>query len=132
MHAFLVEADNKPGALADIADAIAGRGINIAGIAATTAGGRGSAAIITNDQDAARLVLDDMGATYREVGLVSTALEDRPGTLASAARRLASAGVNIEIVMPTGMEAGKVTIAFGVDNVERARQAIGETASTPA
>lgn len=88
--------------------------------------------MVTNDQDAARTVLDDMGATYREIGLVSTALEDRPGTLATAARRLASAGVNIEILMPTGMDGGKVTVAFGVDNVERARQALGEAASAHA
>lgn len=132
MHAFLVEAENKPGALADVADAIAGRGVNITGIAATTIGTRGSAAIITNDQDATRTVLEDMGASYREIGLVSAALEDRPGTLASAARRLAGAGINIELLMPTGMDAGRIMIAIGVDNVEGAKRALGELATARA
>lgn len=132
MHAFLVEADNRPGSLADIAEAIAGRGINITGIAATTAGKRGSLAIITNDQDATRSVLEGHGASYREIGLVSVGLEDRPGTLASAARRLASAGVNVELLMPTGMDGGKVSVAIGVDNVEGARRALGELAAARA
>lgn len=129
MHAFLIEAENKPGSLADIADAIAGRGINITGIAATTTGEDGSLAIITNDQDSTRAVLEGHGSTYREIGLVSVALEDRPGTLASAARRLAGAGVNIELLMPTGMDGGKITLAIGVDNVEGARRALGDLAA---
>lgn len=126
MHAFLIEAENKPGSLASIAEAIAEKGINITGIAATTTGGRGSAAIITNDQDATRSVLDGLGTTHREIGLISVALEDRPGTLAMAARRLADAGINIEALLPTGMEGGKISVAIGVEDIEAARQALGE------
>jgi hypothetical protein len=53
------------------------------------------------------------------------AIEDRPGTAASAARALADAGVNIEFLAPVDMRNGKVTLAIGVDNVESARQALG-------
>jgi hypothetical protein len=60
------------------------------------------------------------------VALASAALEDKPGTLADAARRLADAGVNIEAIFPTGMDAGKITVAFGVDNVEAAKTALGQ------
>ena len=63
---------------------------------------------------------------FREVALASAALEDKPGTLADAARRLADAGVNIEAIFPTGMEGGKITVAFGVDNVEAAKTALGQ------
>ena len=45
--------------------------------------------------------------------------------LADAARRLADAGVNIEAIFPTGMEGNRITVAFGVDNIEAAKQALG-------
>jgi hypothetical protein len=53
-------------------------------------------------------------------------LDDRPVTLADAARRLADAGVNIEALVPIGMKDGKVGILFGVDNAEAAKTALGD------
>lgn len=47
-------------------------------------------------------------------------LDDRPGTLAEAARRLGDAGVNIEALFPIGMESGKVGVLLGVDNASAA------------
>ena len=94
-----------------------------------TCGGSGSLGIITNDESSTRSVLDGGSSGYREIDLVSAALEDRPGTLAAAARRLADAGVNIELLLPTGMEGGKISVAFGVDNASAAQQALGELAT---
>lgn len=126
MNAFLITLDNRPGALADIADAIAQKGINIAGIAGATEASSGTIAIVTNDEAGTRTALEGAGARFREVALASAALEDKPGVLADAARSLANAGVNIEAIFPTGMDAGKITVAFGVDNVEAAKTALGQ------
>lgn len=125
MNGFLIAAENKPGQLAEIAEAIAARGINITGGAATTAEGHGGILVITSDHDATRSVLDGLACSYREIGLAETALDDQPGALAVAARRLANAGVNIEALVLTGMEGGKVTVAFGVDDVAAAEGALG-------
>ena len=132
MNAFLITLDNRPGALADIADAIAQKGINIAGIAGATDASTGTIAIVTNDEAGTRTALEGAGARFREVALASAALEDKPGVLAEAARSLANAGVNIEAIFPTGMEGGKITIAFGVDNVEAAKSALGQLTSAGA
>jgi len=132
MNAFIIELENRPGALADVAAAIAEKGINIGGVAGASGTSGGSVAIVTNDADATRSALQAAGASFREVALASASLEDRPGSLADAARRLADAGVNIETVFATGMEAGRITVAFGVDNVEAARAALGESASVSA
>ena len=132
MHAFIVELDNRPGELARIAAAIAEKGINItngAGLAVGTTGGIG---LTTNDEDGTRRALDGVGCTYREVDLIPVSVEDKPGTLADAARRLADAGVNIELMMPAGMAAGKMTVAFGVDNPDAARSALGQMATAMA
>jgi hypothetical protein len=126
MNAFIITLDNRPGSLADIAGALAEKGINIAGVAGATEGGTGTIALVTNDEAGTLSALEGAGARFRQVALASAALEDKPGTLADAARRLADAGVNIEAIFPTGMDAGKITVAFGVDNVEAAKSALGQ------
>jgi hypothetical protein len=132
MNTFIIELENRPGTLADIADAIAEKGINIAGVAGATAAGSGAIALLTNDEASTRSVLDASGSRYREVALATASLEDKPGVLAQAARRLADAGVNIEAIFPTGMEAGKITVAFGVDNIEAAKSALSQYAGVSA
>ncbi|TMB53029.1 MAG: ACT domain-containing protein [Chloroflexi bacterium] len=129
MRAFIVELQNRPGGLAALAEAIAERGINITNVVGATCGGSGSLGIITNDEASTKTVLDGGSFSYRQIDLVTADLDDKPGTLGAAARRLADAGVNIELLLPTGMEGGKVSVAFGVDNAAAAQQALGELAT---
>ena len=68
----------------------------------------------------------------REVSAVMAELEDMPGKVADAARRLGDAGVNIELLAPLGMSGQKVTVAIGVDKVEEARTALGDLVSAGA
>ena len=69
------------------------------------------------------------GIGFRATPVVAATLEDRPGTLALAARRLADAGVNIEAVVPTGRSAGAASRwAIGVDDAAKAEAALGELA----
>jgi hypothetical protein len=131
MHAFIVRLPNRPGSLADLGDALGERGINITGISGMTWGdGDGALAIITNDEAGARSVLEERNDDYREVALVSASLEDRPGALGAAARRLAARDVNIEAIVPTGMQGSRVTVAIGVDDETGAREALGDLAAT--
>ena len=125
MKGYLIEAENKPGALAEIGEAIAAAGINVTGGAATTAGGRGGMVVMTNDHEKTRTVLNGLSYTFREIGFASATLADEPGSLAAAARKLANAGVNVEALVLTGRDASGVTVAFGVDDVAAAEQALG-------
>lgn len=129
MRAFIIQAENRPGALADLAEALGQRGINITGVAGSTWGSTGAITLITNDDSSTRSVLDERGATYRETDLVAAGMEDKPGTLGDAARRLADRGVNIEAIVPTGMRGSRVTVAFAVDDVNAAREALGDLAT---
>ena len=130
MHAFILELENRPGSLADLAEALGDRGINITGIAGMGWDDDDSGvALITNDDAATRSLLEERDADYRELELVSASMEDRPGTLGDAARRLADRGVNVELLVPTGMSGSRVTVAFGVDDVNGAREALGELAA---
>ena len=128
MRAFIINAENRPGALADLAEALSERGINISGVAGAAWDDSGTIGLITNDDAGTRSVLDGRNAAYREVDLVAAGMEDKPGTLGMAARKLAERGVNIEAIMPTGMQGTKVTVAFAVDDAAAAREALGDLA----
>jgi hypothetical protein len=130
MRAFIVRLENRPGTLAELGEALGERGINISGLSGTTWDGEGAIAVITNDDAGARVVLDDRDLTYRDCEVVSAGLEDRPGTLGAAARRLADRGVNVELIMTTGVQGKSITVAFGVDDPVAARAALGELAAT--
>jgi hypothetical protein len=132
MKWFIVEASNRPGEFARHADAIAQRGINLANVVCLGIGDRGGAAFYATDEAGLRTALNEAGIAFREVETVTAKLEDKPGTVADAARRLSDAGVNIELLVPTGMSGQEVTVAFGVDKVEQARTALGELATTGA
>jgi hypothetical protein len=125
MHWFIAEAANKPGEFARHADAIAKRGINLSNVICLGIGDRGGAAFFAKDEAGLRTALNDAGIAYREVSVLTASLEDKPGTVAAAARSLGDAGVNIELLATVGMSDQKVTVAFGVDKLEAARTALG-------
>ena len=112
---------DRPGTIADMGEILGKAGINIEGICATTFRGEGAIHILVEDSAGARQALEAKGievTAEREV-LVKE-IEDRPGILGEVARKLANAGVNIELVYL----ATKTRLIIGVDNLEKARSAI--------
>jgi len=129
MQWFIVEAANRPGEFARHTEEIAKRGINLANVVCLGIGDRGGAAFYATDEAGLRSALNDAGIGFREVSAVTARLEDRPGTVADAARRLGDAGVNIELLAPMGMDGKHVTVVFGVDKAEQATTALGDLAA---
>jgi hypothetical protein len=125
MNVFIVDLVNQPGQLAKISEAIARKGINITGISGVTCGGSGAVALLTNDEPGTRKAFEDAGIRARELELVTTSIEDKPGTLAAVTKKLADAGINIETAMPVGMAGGKVSLAFATDQPQKAREILG-------
>ena len=126
MHAFIVEAQNRPGELARIAGVLGDRGVNITTGAVLGLSMGGGFGFLTNDEAGAKGALESAGIMCREIDVIAVSVADEPGALAGIARRLTDAGVNIELVIPTGMSGAKMTLAVGVDNVDAARSAVGE------
>ncbi len=123
MNGFIVRAENRPGELARLTEALAAKGVNIL---VHSLGLDGDAALgwIANDEDATRSVLADLGVGFREVPLIFVAMEDKPGQTAAASRKLADAGVNIEFWLPVDTSAGSFTVAIGVDRSDAAELAL--------
>jgi hypothetical protein len=132
VNAFIVDLKNKPGELANVAEAIAGEGVNITGFTGATCGDTGSVALLTSDEAATRRALTDGRWAYRPVELVTASFADKPGSLGQVTRKLANAGVNIEAAIPIGMASGNVQVAFATDNPTKAADALGEFLLTPA
>jgi len=129
MNAFLVELENKPGALATLAEAIAAKGVNITGVSGTSCDTGGRVAIVTADDTTTRMVLQNGGHSFKEMEVTETHLRDEPGSLAKATRRLAQAGVNIEAIFPTGVSGRDISVAFVTNNPTKAREALAVASS---
>ena len=113
--------DDKPGALADLAETLGGAGINIIGGCGLTVGGKGEMHILIDDVAKARSALMDKGIAAgedREVLVLSFA--PKTGELGHKARALAKAGVNVELAYLTEDR----RLVLGVDNIEKAKKAV--------
>src|SRR6201988_4422818 len=94
-----IELDNAPGALAEVATAISDAGVNIAAATGIGSGERAELHILVPHAEAARhsLAISHVGVT-REREVVVVDVEDRPGVLADLTRKIAKAGIDLDLV----------------------------------
>jgi hypothetical protein len=118
---FIVQLPNKPGALAALAEELAGRGVDLRAIGGGGIGNLGHVILTTADDDTTRAVLNERGYTFIEGESLLTEVPDRPGGMAEVARRLAEAGVNIHGHLFIGRWGDRAMFAFVVDDAEKAR-----------
>ena len=95
-----IDLDNRPGALAEMGEALGRAGVSIEGGGVWVVGnGRAIAHFLFSDGPAARKALDAAGIRViaeREV-VVQRLKQGQPGQLGKLTRRMADAGVNIEV-----------------------------------
>lgn len=120
MNAFIVELENRPGAMARVTEQLAERGVNIL-VYGLGIGQRGAIGFVASDEQTARAVLSEDGVAYQEVPVLHVRMENRPGQAAAASRRLEEAGVNITMWLPVDTRPDRFTVAVGVDDTEAAR-----------
>lgn len=129
MRAFLIELPDKPGALADVAEAIAAKGVNIVSVSGATCGEMGRIAIATDDEANTRAALGGIQGTFEEKEITTTLLPNQPGSLAKAARQLANKGVNIESALLMGMKGQDIEVGFVTSDPVVARDALAHAGS---
>lgn len=92
--------DNRPGALADMGEALGRAGVSIEGGGAWVVGGSGAAHFLFADGVAAREALGAVGMrvlAVRDV-VVQRLKQAVPGQLGQLTRSMADAGINIEVL----------------------------------
>jgi hypothetical protein len=125
MNVFIVDLKHMPGELANAAEAIARKGVNITAFAGITCGGNGEVGLLTDDDVEARRALADGGFHVRELDIVPVTIANSPGALAKTARKLADAGISIEAALPISMADDKVTLGIATDQPAKARGVLG-------
>jgi hypothetical protein len=96
---LVIEIQNTPGALADVAAAISDAGVNLAAATCLGSGENAELHILVPHAEAARhlLGISHIGIS-REREVVVVDVEDRSGVLADLTRTIAKAGVDLDLV----------------------------------
>ena len=90
---------NQPGTLARVGEVLGSAGINIDGVVGMASGDEGELHILVADAGLAREALSDAGIECRgERDVEVLSVVDQPGEMGRHLRRVADAGVNIDLV----------------------------------
>jgi hypothetical protein len=119
---LVIDIENTPGALADVAAAISDAGVNIAAATCLGPGERAELHILVPHAEAVRhLLAISHLAVSREREVVVVEVEDHPGVLADLTRAIAKAGVDLDLVYV----ATRNRVVFGAPDLEGLRAALG-------
>src|ERR1700748_3658310 len=118
---LVIDIDNVPGALADVAAAISDAGVNIAAATCIGSGKQAELHILVPHPGAARhsLAISHL-AISREREVVVIDVEDRPGVLADLTRTIAKAGVDLDLVYV----ATRNRVVFGAADLDGLKSAL--------
>ena len=120
-----VTAESKPGVLAKVCAALAGANVNILAVCAADAGGRGKLRLVVSDPARAKQALTDAKIRCGEEPALALTLDDRPGSLARVAEKLAAAKINIKCTYAsTGGAGGGAQVILVVPNPDKAERAL--------
>jgi len=120
MKDLAIALENRPGALAEMGEALGRAGVSIEGGGAWVVGAAGVAHFLFEDGNAARKALEVAGIRVieeRDV-LVQRLKQAVPGQLGLLTRRMAEAGVNIEVLYSDHAH----QLILVVDDITRGRE----------
>lgn len=129
MMDLTIEVDNEPGALARVATAISDAGVNLSAATCTRPGDKAELHILVPHAEAARhaLAISNLSVT-REREVVVVEAKDRPGELADLARKVAEAGINLDLVYV----ATRTRVVFGAEDIDALKAVLGVDQPAPA
>ena len=119
---LVIDIENTPGALAQVAAAISDAGVNIAAATCIGTGNRAELHILVPHPGAAKhsLAISHV-AVSREREVVVVDVEDSPCVLADLTRRIAKAGVDLDLVYV----ATRNRVVFGAADLAGLKAALG-------
>lgn len=120
---LVIEIPNEPGALERVAAAISDAGVNIAAATCTGPAETAELHILVPHPEPVRhaLAITNLAITSEEEVVVVEA-QDQPGELADLARKVAHAGINIDLLYV----ATRNRVVFGSKDVDGLRAALGQ------
>jgi hypothetical protein len=118
---LVIEINNEPGALASVAAAISDAGVNLAAATCIGTADRVELHVLVPHAEAARhaLALSHLSVS-REREVVVVEVEDRPGVLADLTRKVAQAGIDLDLVYV----ATRDRLVFGASDLDGLKTAL--------
>src|SRR5512143_2133316 len=118
---LIIQAENKPGTLASICTDLAAKAVNITAIMAAYEQAGGRIRLVATPHAAARKVLDTMQLKYGEEEAIAVRVNDRPGALGRATRKLSDRGINVHYAYGSIVKGSeRALIILGVEDVVKA------------
>jgi hypothetical protein len=113
---------NQPGTLLRASEALGRAGVNIEGACGYVCDGQGLFHVLVEEAQRARSALMDSGLDiHEERQVVAVPVENKPGSAAGVLRRIAAAGVNIDLLYVTADS----RLVLGGDDLPAIRAALG-------
>ncbi|MBA3693398.1 MAG: amino acid-binding ACT domain-containing protein [Acidobacteria bacterium] len=119
MRDLAIRLENRPGAIAEMGEALGKAGVSVEGGGGFVFDGKAIAHFLFEDASAARQALEENGIEVledREV-LVQKLNQEQPGQLGKISRLMAEAGVNIEVIYSDHQN----QLILVVDDLEKGR-----------
>jgi len=120
-----VHMENRPGALAELTQALHDAGVNILAIAVPDTGEFGTVRILPDDVDEGRAALQDGGFPHAAVDVLAVELPHEPGSLARVAKLLADESVVVRYAyatIPNGTD--NALCILRVDDIHKAQKVL--------
>ncbi len=115
--------ENRPGEFARAAEALGNARVNIEGVTEI----EDTVHFLVEDATAARKALESAGLKVQgERDVLVVDVPDRPGELATITRKIADAGVNLDVLYM----ATNTRVVIGADDVTKARRALATATRT--
>lgn len=116
-----VTVNDEPGVLAGMGEAVGTAGINLLGVSGAGSGAGSVVHLLVDDAADARAALEGAGfSSIEEREVLVVDVDDQAGALGAMARKVADAGVNIDLVYL----ASGTRLVLGASDLDALRQAL--------
>ena len=118
---------DRPGAAAEVGEALGGAGINIEAFCGFVVNRHGFAHLVVSDVEGAKRALEGIADVAEEQPAVMVNMTDRPGSLGELTRAMSGAGINLKFLyLATGTR-----VVVGADDLDALAQVIAEQELIP-
>jgi hypothetical protein len=125
-HITIFTPPGRPGTVADIAERLGARGVNIEHINAGDYNARGVIIIDAEPYDVALHVLGEAGYDAISEDLIAIRIKDEPGALAKVSARFREPQINIQSMRFMQRDAGWATVILCTSDNDRARSLLAD------
>lgn len=122
----IITPPDRPGTLADIAERLAARSVNIVSIDATDDHAHGVVLLEAEPYDEALRALSEAGYHAISEEVLAIRIKDQPGALAKVAARFREPQININAMRIVRRDGGWATVLLSTSDNDRARSLLSD------